>query len=61
MKRRDLIQHLIGSGCLLKREGGKHSVFVNATTGKMSTVPRHTGISDTLAKKICADLGIPQP
>ena len=29
MKRRDLVRHLEQHGCVLKREGGSHSVFVN--------------------------------
>jgi predicted RNase H-like HicB family nuclease len=28
---------------------------------RTSTVPRHTEINDDLARKICKDLGIPQP
>ncbi len=43
------------------REGGAHSVFVNQTTGKVSTVPRHREINDFLARKICRDLEVPPP
>ncbi len=59
MKRSDLIKHLINNGCVLLREGGKHSVFVNRKTMKISTVPRHREINNFLAKKICKDLEIP--
>jgi len=31
----------------------------NPTLNKRSAVPRHNGIRDILAKKICKDLGIP--
>jgi mRNA interferase HicA len=48
-------------GCGLLHEGGNHSVFVNLTARKISTVPRHSEINDDLAKKICTDLGIPPP
>ncbi|NIO34923.1 MAG: addiction module toxin, HicA family [Planctomycetales bacterium] len=58
MKRRDLIRHLMDHGCELIREGGKHSWWANA---QRSAVPRHNEISDHLAKKICRDLGIPDP
>jgi len=61
MKRRDLIRHLETHGCVLLREGGKHSVYVNPATGKSSTVPRHREINDFLARKICRDLEVPEP
>ena len=49
MKRVDLIRHLEQHGCRLQREGGSHSVYVNANNKKVSTVPRHREISDLLA------------
>jgi mRNA interferase HicA len=61
MKRLELIRHLEQHGCALLREGGRHSVYVNRTTGKSSTVPRHREINDFLARKICRDLEIPLP
>ena len=60
MKRNDLLRHLQDHGCVLLREGGKHSVFVNRVTRKVTTVPRHREINDFLARKICRDLEIPQ-
>lgn len=60
MKRRALVRHLEQNGCRLLREGGNHSVFVGPT-GRTSTVPRHIEINDDLARKICKDLGIPEP
>jgi len=47
------------NGCELLREGRKHSVFVNRSKKKTSTVPRHGEINDFLAKKICKDLETP--
>ena len=61
MKRLELIRHLERHGCVLLREGGSHSVYVNRATGKTSTVPRHREIHDFLARKICRDLEIPAP
>jgi predicted RNA binding protein YcfA (HicA-like mRNA interferase family) len=61
MKRRDIIRHLEAHGCVLLREGGNHSVYVNRLTGKVSTVPRHREINDFLARKICRDLEVPDP
>ncbi|MBI3362498.1 MAG: type II toxin-antitoxin system HicA family toxin [Chloroflexi bacterium] len=59
MKRNDLIRHLRSQGCELLREGRRHSWWHNPAANKRSAVPRHNEISDTLAKKICKDLGIP--
>ena len=61
MKRADLLRHLEQHGCQLLREGGSHSVFVNRTERKVSTVPRHRELNDYLAAKICKDLGVPKP
>jgi hypothetical protein len=43
------------------REGGKHTVYVNRSTGKSATVPRHREINDYLARKVCRDLEIASP
>jgi predicted RNA binding protein YcfA (HicA-like mRNA interferase family) len=61
MKRRTLLRHLMDEGCVLLREGGRHSVFLNPTNRKLSTVPRHGEVDDRLARKICRDLGIAPP
>ncbi|HUX35748.1 MAG TPA: type II toxin-antitoxin system HicA family toxin [Candidatus Paceibacterota bacterium] len=61
MKRRDFLKHLLKQGCVFVREGGKHSVFLNPGTKRISTVPRHPELDDFLAKKICRDLGIEEP
>ncbi len=58
MKRRKLIDHMISSGCMLIREGSRHTIFYNPSTKRASSVPRHSEINDFLAKKICKDLGI---
>jgi predicted RNA binding protein YcfA (HicA-like mRNA interferase family) len=61
MKRLDLVRHLHQHGCVLLREGGAHSVFVNRVTQKAASVPRHREINEFLARKICSDLQIPRP
>ncbi|MCP4405893.1 MAG: type II toxin-antitoxin system HicA family toxin [bacterium] len=58
MRRRDLIRHLLKHGCVLEREGQKHTLFYNPETNKASTVPRHTEINTFTARGICKDLGI---
>jgi mRNA interferase HicA len=60
MKRRELIRYLMMQGCELLREGSRHSWWHNPSQNKRTAVPRHSEISDELAKKICKDLGIPK-
>ncbi|MEX0939065.1 MAG: type II toxin-antitoxin system HicA family toxin [Pirellulales bacterium] len=61
MKRHALIRHLQQNGCLLVREGRRHSWWGNPTNNRRSAVPRHSEIPDPLARKICRDLSIPVP
>lgn len=39
MKRSTLLQHLRKRGCVLKREGGSHSLWMNPTNGAVEAVP----------------------
>jgi len=43
------------------REGAKHTVCLNPTARRVSTVPRHVEIDEWLARKICKDLGVIPP
>ncbi len=61
MKRLDLIRHIEKCGCVMLREGGSHTVYVNRLTRKVSTVPRHREINEFLTRKICRELEIRQP
>jgi len=61
MKRRELLAHLATQGCQLLREGGRHSWWCHASSKRRSAVPRHTEINNHLVRKICRDLGIPEP
>ena len=61
MKRRNLIRLVEKAGCELLREGGNHSVYVNRSQKKVTTIPRHREIDDNLARRIFKDLGIPKP
>lgn len=61
MKRRDLIAYLTAHGCVLVREGAKHSWWGNPESGRRTAAPRRSEISDILARKICRDLAIPEP
>lgn len=60
MKRNALLKHLRMYGCYLKREGRSHSLWCNPQTGYIQAVPRHTEISNRLAKKICRGLSVPE-
>jgi len=60
MKQGDLLRHLRLHGCVLKREGGSHSIWFNPKNGQQETVPRHTEIANLLARKICRGLSIPE-
>lgn len=61
MKRRDLLAYLQDQGCKLLREGGNHSWWTHAASGKRSAIPRHAEINNHLARKICRDLGVSEP
>ena len=55
------VRHLKEQGCELFREGGNHSIFWNPSIKRTSSVPRHREVHDFLARKICRDLGVPEP
>jgi mRNA interferase HicA len=61
MKRRDLLAHLTAHGCTLLREGARHSWWHNVALNKRSAVPRHSEVNNHLPRKICRDLGVPEP
>ena len=56
----NLTKHLLRQGCILHRKGKKYSVYIHPHSGKISTVPRLRNIENSLAQKICSDLGIPE-
>jgi mRNA interferase HicA len=58
VKRNEFLKHLHYQGCILKREGGNHSIYYNPSNKKVSSVPRHNDIREILAEKICKDLDI---
>ncbi|HUU98687.1 MAG TPA: type II toxin-antitoxin system HicA family toxin [Phycisphaerae bacterium] len=60
MKRSALLRHLRRHGCVLKREGTRHSLWMNPTNGAVETVPRHNEIPEGLARKICTGLQVPK-
>ena len=60
MKRRDLERHLRAHGCGEMDEGSSHTRWFGVD-GARSVIPRHREIDPVLARKICAQLGVPSP
>jgi hypothetical protein len=52
LKRRDLLIQIEALGCALLRHGAKHDWYQNPKTRIAQPVPRHSEISDHLAKHI---------
>jgi predicted RNA binding protein YcfA (HicA-like mRNA interferase family) len=61
MKGRTLIQHLRQHGCMLLREGKRHTIFRNPANDRQTAVPRHREIDTGLARTICQQLDVPLP
>ena len=60
MKRLKLLKHLHDNDCVLLREGGSHSIYINQITNKKTALPRHADIDEKTALKICVQLEIPK-
>jgi len=56
MKRRDLVSRVEKMGCVLIRHGGKHDIYQNPTTGVIQPIPRHSEVSEQLARAIIRKL-----
>jgi mRNA interferase HicA len=61
MKRERFMRHLAEHGCVEMREGGRHTMVANPSTGQMQAVPRHREIKGGLLQKICRGLSVPPP
>jgi len=61
VKRTDLIRHLETHGCVLLREGGRHSVYYNPSAQRTSTIPRHCEVKNPTAIRMCKQLAVPDP
>jgi len=60
MKKNYFLKYLVNHGCLIKREGSKHTIVINLKTKKRTSIPRHSEIDDNLCSDICKQLGIPK-
>ena len=61
MKLAELERHLRHYGCALYREGAAHSIWFNAASHKIASVPRHREIKEGTVRAICKQLEIPRP
>jgi mRNA interferase HicA len=61
VKRRALLRHLDRHGCVIVREGRRHTIMQNPANGAESQIPRHREIKTGTAKGICKDLGVEAP
>jgi predicted RNA binding protein YcfA (HicA-like mRNA interferase family) len=61
MNRRALLKHLGRHGCVLVREGRRHTIVMNPANGTESQVPRHREVKPGTVRGICKDLGIEPP
>ncbi|MEW5815875.1 MAG: type II toxin-antitoxin system HicA family toxin [Spirochaetota bacterium] len=59
MKRSQLIKEIEKAGCVLKRHGKRHDLYVNPANGMQQPIPRHSEIDNILAAHIKKYLGIP--
>ncbi|MDQ3914180.1 MAG: type II toxin-antitoxin system HicA family toxin [Actinomycetota bacterium] len=59
VKRLVVERHLRAHGCERVREGARHSIWENPTTGRRSSLPRHREIPRHTANAICRQLGVP--
>src|SRR5260221_5151654 len=50
VKRLQLLAHLRAHGCVLIREGAKHSWWGNLVNNRRSAVPRHREVGNLMAK-----------
>jgi hypothetical protein len=57
VKRQAFIRELVKAGCVLKRRGANHDIYINPRNGRKAPVPRHTEIKDSLCRLIRKQLG----
>jgi predicted RNA binding protein YcfA (HicA-like mRNA interferase family) len=60
MSRRKLMQHLRQQGCVMVREGGRHTVVRNPASGRQSQVPRHREIDSALTAQSASNSTCPR-
>ena len=61
MKLNDLEKHMRAQGCVLVRQGGRHSIWQNPANGKAAPVPRHREVKENTVRSVLRQLEIPRP
>jgi len=61
MKRQDLVRELEQQGCVLKRHGKRHDIYLNPANGRSAPIPRHNEIRESLCRLIRRQLGLEEP
>jgi mRNA interferase HicA len=61
MNRKQFLKHLERCGCVLLREGAKHSIWQNPANSFNTAVPRHIELKKFTCVHICKQLDIPSP
>ncbi|RKX55394.1 MAG: addiction module toxin, HicA family [Thermotoga sp.] len=54
MKRSEFLRYLRFHGCILKREGARHSLYQNPANGVVEAIPRHVEIDNRLVRKFAS-------
>jgi len=52
LKRNQFIKELVRLGCYLKRRGNRHDIYANPKNGRITPIPRHSEIKETLCQLI---------
>ena len=60
MKREKLLKYFRQYNCDTFREGKRHTIVINRSNDKVTSVPRHSDINDKLVLSMCKDLDIPK-
>jgi hypothetical protein len=61
VKRSDVLRYLISQGCIIGREGARHTIIRNPATGLRSALSRQQEIDNDFVRDICKQLGIDPP
>jgi hypothetical protein len=61
MKRQKLMHHLRQHGCIVLREGKRHTIVLNPLNDRQTAVERHREINARTTKGICKQLGVSAP
>jgi hypothetical protein len=61
MKRQKLMKHLRRHGCVVLREGSRHTIVFNPVKNLQTSVERHREINSRTTHGICKQLDVPAP